>query len=163
MAYSGPAGAMRRRCQAGLSLAPGIIVAWGGPAMTVVCRLLGALEVLVDGKPIDTGHPRQQSVLAVLLAEANQVVGIESLIDRVWGESPPSAARGTVYAHVARLRRALAVSGEVVLTRRARGYVIEVDPMTVDLHRFRSLAAQARADDDDQSAAILLSDALALW
>ncbi|HEV2373902.1 MAG TPA: BTAD domain-containing putative transcriptional regulator [Streptosporangiaceae bacterium] len=129
----------------------------------VECRLLGVVEIVVNGELADLGHPRQQAVLAVLLAELNRVVSIESLVDRVWGYNPPTTARNTLYAHVARLRRALPASAGILLSRRGPGYIVEADPEVVDLYRFRRLAADARAADDDRAANGLFAEALGLW
>ncbi|MBW5423483.1 hypothetical protein GKQ77_18235 [Streptomyces sp. BG9H] len=65
---------------------------------------------------------------------------------------------------MSRLRQALASAAakEVVIARRPGGYVLEADPATVDLHRFRDLVAQARQADDER-AAVLMGRALALW
>src|SRR5260370_29027551 len=52
----------------------------------------------------------------------------------------------------------------VRLARRSGGYVLEVDPQEVDLHRFRrlALAARDRQRPDDERAK-LLREALDLW
>jgi DNA-binding response OmpR family regulator len=44
------------------------------------------------------------SVLAVLLLDAGRAVPAEVLIDRVWGEDPPRAARNVLSGYVARLK-----------------------------------------------------------
>ena len=115
---------------------------------------------------VDTGQPRQRAVLAALLVDAGTVVPWETLIDRVWGDAPPAHARDSVRAHVARIRAAFARVGpagdtQVGLVHRAGGYVIDVPPETVDVHRFSRLVADARS----ASAADLdrLREALALW
>jgi DNA-binding SARP family transcriptional activator len=73
-----------------------------------------------------------------LAADAGRVVLAETLIDRVWGENPPEGARRSLHAHVARIRT---LHADVRLVRRAGGYVLEMHPDQVDLHRFRRLAA----------------------
>ncbi len=130
--------------------------------MSVQFHLLGALEVRVDGRPIDLGHVRLRSVLAILLVEANSPVASDQLVERIWGPSPPPRASTTVYSYVSRLRRSLAGVARVELARRAGGYGLSVDPMTVDLHRFRHLVATARAASGTHALTIF-DEALALW
>ncbi|HWM59066.1 MAG TPA: BTAD domain-containing putative transcriptional regulator [Pseudonocardia sp.] len=130
--------------------------------MTVEFRLLGELDALIDGRPVDTGHARQRCVLAALLVEVNRVVPVDQLIDRVWAERPPHRARNALSAYLSRLRQLLAAA-DVSITRVAGGYRLVVDPQAVDLHRFRSLVRQARADADPGRAANGYERALELW
>ncbi|MEU3642452.1 BTAD domain-containing putative transcriptional regulator [Lentzea sp. NPDC034063] len=128
--------------------------------MATELRVLGQVELRVDGCPVEVGHARQRCVLAVLLVEANRIVTMEQLLDRVWADRLPHRARPVASNYVSRLRRALA--GDVVVVRRGGGYVLEVDPEAVDLHRFHRLVEQARGRDDAQALA-LLEEAAGLW
>ncbi|MGW6930453.1 BTAD domain-containing putative transcriptional regulator [Lentzea sp. NPDC054927] len=121
--------------------------------------LLGTVEVRVGDRVVDVGHSRQRCVLAVLLVEANRLVPVDVLVDRVWGEQVPHRARNAVAGYVSRLRQAL--PDEVRIVGRQGGYVLTVDPMSVDLHRFDHLVARARVEPDE--AVVLLADALELW
>jgi len=130
-------------------------------------RVLGPVEALAAAQPLDIGHARQRSVLAVLLLDLGHVVPAERLIDRVWGEDPPASVRNVLYGYVARLKAVIADPGDpgdpgVRLTRRAGGYLLEADPERLDSYRFHRLIAAAATADDDQAAA-LLRGALALW
>ncbi|MFT7869223.1 MULTISPECIES: AfsR/SARP family transcriptional regulator [Amycolatopsis] len=125
-------------------------------------RLLGTVEARQDGRPVDLGPVRQRSVLAALLADANRMVPVEQLIDRVWPENPPLRARDTLYSYLSRLRGLLA-GGGLEIERLGGGYLPRVDPDAVDLHRFRRLVAEAREAEDDETAAVLFERALALW
>lgn len=124
-------------------------------------RLLGGVEVTASGEPVDVGHARQRCVLAVLLIEANNPVPTDVLLDRVWDEGLPHSARGTLQSYLTRLRRALGTNAEIV--RRSGGYALVVDEQAIDMHRFRSLLAQARAAGDDETALDLFDQALELW
>lgn len=119
-------------------------------------RLLGEIEARLNDEPVDLGPARQRCVLAVLLIEANIPVQVDQLVYRVWGERVPNRVRESLYSYVSRLRQALP---GVTIIRRSSGYVLEVDPDTIDLHRFRLLLARAR----DTSDARLLEEALGLW
>jgi DNA-binding SARP family transcriptional activator/tetratricopeptide (TPR) repeat protein len=137
-----------------------------GCAMTVELRVLGEVELLVDGRRVDLGHSRQRCVLAVLLAQANQVVATDQLMDRIWGEQPPRRARQLVSNYLSLLRHLLAASGvvdEVVIQRRGGGYVLLVDPDCVDVHLFRRLVADARTETDQTRALQLLERAVGEW
>jgi DNA-binding SARP family transcriptional activator/Tfp pilus assembly protein PilF len=128
-------------------------------------RVLGPVELAADGQPVPIGYPRQRCVLAVLLAEANRPVLAEHLIDRVWGDAPPDNVRNVLSGYITRLRQVIRQAdrnGTVTLRRQSRGYVIEVDPARVDLHRFHDLVERSRHAADGEARA-LLSEALGLW
>ncbi|MCA2214112.1 AfsR/SARP family transcriptional regulator [Jidongwangia harbinensis] len=130
--------------------------------MTVEFRLLGPVEVHAAGRRLDTGQPRQRAVLAALLADAGRVVTVGALIDRVWGQAPPAGARRSLQAHVTRVRRILDEAGlGAALVNRAKGYVIDIDPASVDVHRFRSGVAAARTAGSGR--APLLNEVIDLW
>ncbi|MGC5039141.1 BTAD domain-containing putative transcriptional regulator [Streptomyces sp. DT190] len=130
-------------------------------------KVLGPLEVLCDGRPLRIDAAKVRLLLAALLADANQVVTVETLIHRLWGENPPGRARNTLQNYVLRLRRALgsAADGAPVLTR-PHGYLVETAPDALDLHRFTALVRQGRAalaEGAAARAAPLLREALGLW
>jgi DNA-binding SARP family transcriptional activator len=131
-------------------------------------RLLGPVEVWAAGGCLEMGPPQQRAVLAALAVDAGRPVFRGTLLDRIWSGRAPEGAASALYAHINRIRRLLAAGaagGEPVrLARRSGGYVLEVDPEDVDLHRFRQLALAARdrqRPDDDR--ARLLREALDLW
>ena len=128
--------------------------------MTVEFRLFGSVEARLDGRPLDLGHARQQCVLAVLLAEVNQPVPVEELIERVWGQQRPHRVRDSLHSYLTRLRRALADT-EPRIARHGQSYLLLADPDTVDLHRFDTLLTSARGAQDER-ADELFAAALAL-
>ena len=125
-------------------------------------QLLGKVTVLVDGHPLDPGPDKQRCVLAALAVDVGRVVSVERLAERVWGDDPPLRARATLASYLSRLRRLLAVAADADVVRLTGGYALQADASVVDLHRFRSLCAQAKACDD-RSAAGLLTEALDVW
>ena len=135
-----------------------------GVGMTTEVRVLGDVGVLVDGRAVGIGAARQRCVLAVLVAEANRVVTVDRLADRVWcpGRAPKDPG-GVVRTYISRLRRALAVVEGVALVHQSAGYEVVVDERCVDLYRFRSLLARARSANRDDQAAALMQEALGLW
>jgi WD40 repeat protein/serine/threonine protein kinase len=111
--------------------------------------------------PVRLGGPKQRTVLAHLILNANHMVPAERLIDALWGEEPPEAARGTVQAYVSRLRSAL---GSNVIQGRPPGYALRADAGEVDVHRFERLLREARATGVEPRGAFLaLEEALELW
>ena len=121
--------------------------------------LLGDVEVRAGGRLVEIGHVRQRCVLAALLVEDGRPVPVDRLVDRVWGERAPQRARDTLYGYLSKLRGVLGVDIE----RRPGGYLLAVDPDSVDLHRFRRLVREARGATDDERAVALFDEALALW
>jgi DNA-binding SARP family transcriptional activator/tetratricopeptide (TPR) repeat protein len=128
----------------------------------VALGVLGELELRVDGGQVPVGHARQRSVLAVLAVEANGVVSVDSLIDRVWGNTAPVRVRSALWSYLSHLRRVIDSAGATI-TRRGSGYALTIDRDAVDVHRFRRLVAQARTDQDSEHALTLVEDALGLW
>ena len=125
-------------------------------------HLLGRLEAYRDGVEVDLGPRKQRAVLALLLLNANRVVPTERLIDDLWGDSPPSTARAALQVYVAGLRKALANDGVAIRTR-TPGYVLDVEPGTLDVERFAQLRTAAHESDDEERRATLLHEALGLW
>jgi tetratricopeptide (TPR) repeat protein/DNA-binding SARP family transcriptional activator len=132
-------------------------------------RTLGPIELWAAGQRQDLGSARARSLLAMLLVTPRAMVPADTLIDRLWEARPPPKARESLSVYVARLRSSLrqAVGDEVRLVGRNHGgYLLEVDPETVDLHRFRRLGRQAgalAASGDYDHASELLREADALW
>ncbi|MFI1028419.1 BTAD domain-containing putative transcriptional regulator [Streptomyces sp. NPDC020951] len=134
--------------------------------MTVEFALLGSVEARVDGRIVDLGHARQRCVLAVLLVDANRVVSVDRLVERVWADRHPQRVRNTLYGYLSRLRQALAIAEGADIVRRSGGYVLDVDATAVDLHRFHDVTARAREaarNEQDEQAATLFGQALGLW
>ncbi|WP_218952071.1 AfsR/SARP family transcriptional regulator [Amycolatopsis anabasis] len=125
-------------------------------------QLLGEVEARVDGEFVELGHARQRCVLVALLADANTSVPADELLERVWADRPPARGRDTLYSYVSRLRRALSAADGVNIGKQAGGYVLRLDPDTVDLHLFQRYLAQARTAEDPR-AQVLLERALGLW
>ncbi len=128
--------------------------------MTVEFQLLGDVEVRVDGRQLDIGHSRQRCVLVAMLVDVNHPVPLEQLVERVWSDRPPHAARNTLASYVSRLRNLFVDVHGVGISRGPGGYVFSADPMSVDLHRFRNLASQAAATADPYQATVLFDRAL---
>jgi len=130
-------------------------------------RLFGPTEAGLDGDALDIGGPKQRALLVILLLSVNVPVSRDVLVDRLWGEHPPSGAQHTLEVYVSRLRKALepAAEGPVVLARPG-AYVLRAAEERIDVRRFERLAAQGRRALEDGApdrAAADLREALALW
>ncbi|ANZ36311.1 hypothetical protein BBK82_09795 [Lentzea guizhouensis] len=110
--------------------------------MSAEYRVLGPLEVLLDGRPVTVPAGRCRVLLGTLLLRANEFVSVSELVDRLWDGAPPAPDRAhkTLQMVVTRLRQALGAAGCV--TTRSGGYVAEVAPESLDLTRFRALVQQ---------------------
>jgi DNA-binding SARP family transcriptional activator len=131
--------------------------------------VLGPLEVIAHGQPVALRGLLQRATLGVLLLNANRVVATSKLVTALWQDEPPPTARKMLQNAVAGVRSAFrgipAVPGTELVTN-APGYLLKVDPDSVDAHRFHALAAVGRAHLTGRAfelAAATLSEALALW
>ena len=106
-------------------------------------------------------------MLAMLALRANRVTSVEQLVDAVWGEQPPSTARGQIQGCISGLRKVLDDAGlPNAIQTRAGGYVLTVAEDGLDSEQFGKLVAQARRQAADQhlpDAAATLRSALGLW
>ncbi|MBV9603967.1 MAG: tetratricopeptide repeat protein [Solirubrobacterales bacterium] len=127
--------------------------------------VLGPLMLRTAEGTLTLPSAKQRALLAVLLLEApRNVVSAERLIDELWGEDPPATAIKALQVHVSNLRRLLGPTQPVVT--RPTGYALELDPDTIDVHRFDSLLSRARSlrsGGDAAGALSALVEALALW
>ncbi|HCT80492.1 MAG TPA: hypothetical protein DGT23_28795, partial [Micromonosporaceae bacterium] len=124
--------------------------------------LLGSVRAVHEGRELELGRRQERCLLGLLLLEAGRVVTTDRIVGLLWTDVPPATARATVHSYVARLRSVLAPYDVRVATRGA-GYVAEVDPQTVDVHRFTQAMANAQQETNPQARAEMLGEALALW
>ncbi len=130
-------------------------------------RLLGTIEVGVNGHVLDIGGQKQRALLAILVLSANKPVPRDVLVNRLWGQHPPAGAQHTLEVYVSRLRKTLepAGGGQVVLTRPG-AYLLRATGEHIDVRRFERLACDGRralAANAPGRAAADLRDALTLW
>ena len=133
-------------------------------------RVLGPLEVLIDGRPADLPTAKARLLLGALAVCANEVVSTDRLFEVLWGAEPPKTAANTLQTYVAHLRAALEPDrarreASCVLVTREPGYVLVVDPDGIDAARFERLADQGRRElaGAPADAAKTLRSALSLW
>jgi DNA-binding SARP family transcriptional activator len=122
-------------------------------------HLLGPLEAVAAGEALPLGGPKQRALLALLLIHTGEVVSTDTLIDELWGDSPPRTAPAYVQNCVSRLRKVL---GPELLETRPPGYALHAPPAAIDARRFEQIVHDARGLTAGERAAALRG-ALALW
>jgi SARP family transcriptional regulator, regulator of embCAB operon len=131
--------------------------------------VLGPLQMNADGTEIPVGAAKRRAVLAVLLINRNRTVPTDALIDAVWQQCPPPEARGSLHAHVSRLRRSMSGAGGDAappLVSAQAGYRLNASEEACDSGRFavgHKAGIHAAAAGRFEQASRLLSAALAEW
>src|SRR5215204_520165 len=115
-------------------------------------RLLGPLEVTLDGRSVDVGSTKQRAVLAMLALRPNAVVRVEELVEGLWGEAPPASAVKLIQHYVSQLRKLLA-GGDAQIVTRGRSYELRIRPGGVDVADFERLADAATRGGENGTAA----------
>ena len=121
--------------------------------------VLGPLEIRGACGAVEVRGSKRRALLALLILHANEVIRTDRLIDELWGGRPPASASAALHNLVWRLRKDL---GEELLATKPWGYVLRIEPESVDLHRFELLVSEARALPAGERRT-KLAEALALW
>ena len=134
----------------------------------IAVRVLGPLDVAVDGVRADLGGPRQRCVLARLIAEHGRVVSADRLIEDLYADEAPPRALAAVQSYVSHLRRALepgraAWAPAGVLITSPPGYAVRLGHDMVDAWSFEEQVHQAAGLDDPAAVHSGLSAALTCW
>lgn len=129
--------------------------------------VLGPMLVRDDEQaPVAVSAGLHCGILAVLLVNANRIVGRDELAEHLWDGRPPASARTTTTVHIARLRQALGPVVGARIRTRAPGYLIEVSPDECDLlslRRIERAAAAAQERGAWSEVSDLAGEALGLW
>lgn len=130
--------------------------------MDVEIRVLGPVELAVDGEVVHVGGVRPLTLLAALALDIGHAVPVDRLLDDLWSDHHPDAAEADLQSHVSRLR---ALVGVDRLLAGDRSYTLDLPPDTVDAFRFERLTLDAeRALPDDPRAALdAVAEGMALW
>ncbi len=142
-----------------------------GPGGGLWLASLGPLEAWREGIPLHLGPPGRRVVLGLLLMDPGIPVRLDTIINVLWGDSPPHTAVGLVQAHVSRIRRLLnfqdrGAGQDGMIDSVGGAYRLSLAGPQTDLLVFRDLsgrAATARADGDDVTAAAYYERAVSLW
>ncbi|WP_318306700.1 AfsR/SARP family transcriptional regulator [Amycolatopsis solani] len=114
--------------------------------MTV--HVLGPVEITKHGAPVPVRRRKQRLLIALLATRANQLVPLSRIIDVLWEQEVPKAARNQVHVHVAAVRRALTASdGDPAAVETCpTGYVLHAPPADVDLVRFDNAVSRGESE-----------------
>jgi DNA-binding SARP family transcriptional activator len=134
-------------------------------------RVLGPLEVTVDGSRVDPGSSRQRLLLGMLALSPGTAVARDTLVETLWGPEPPPNAASLLQSHVHRLRLRLRPSGgpdhhAEVLAATPGGYLLLAGEDQLDLLAFGRLVREARHDRENsrlEPALVAYREAIALW
>ncbi|MBM2621820.1 tetratricopeptide repeat protein [Actinoplanes sp. LDG1-06] len=121
---------------------------------------IGALGPL-DVPAGPAGPPKQRAVLALLLCRANTAVPFHEVVEELWEHDPPASAAANIRQYVSGIKRLLPG-----VTRRGTGYLLTIDPRSLDVWWFQQGAEAARsliADGELAAAIPVLDSALGLW
>lgn len=134
-------------------------------------RVLGPLQAWRQAEELPVGPPQQRALLAVLLRRAARPIGLQEMVEGVWGEEPPPNAVAAVRTYISRLRTVLeparkSRSAASLLVSVADGYALKVPSAAVDAARFEqgvTEAGRALAAGDAAGGQRAAVAALGLW
>lgn len=131
-------------------------------------EILGPLQLVDRGKYSHLGAQKIQTILAVLLARADQVVTADQIMEEVWGDRLPASANTALYVYISKLRKFLRRAGcpnDPIVTR-PPGYLLYSGTDEIDYEIYLNLVEQGRAGmrgRQYEEAARRFVSALALW
>jgi DNA-binding SARP family transcriptional activator len=126
-------------------------------------RVLGPLEIAIDGDSVDIVGGRQRALLVYLLLHPNEPLSGERLVEELWGASPSPSAKASLRVAVSKLRQALGEEHGRSLETLPSGYRIRVGRDELDAGRFEALLSEARSESRPARIIEMLEQALALW
>jgi len=132
----------------------------------VFCRVLGPLEVEVEGRVVDLGGPLPRRLVARLMLAAGSPVQDSALIELIWGAAEPAEAISRLRVMISRLRARLGLQGREVVSRVGPGYQFAVATESTDHGQVATLVAQgARLLTEGEAAKAIhaYESALLLW
>jgi DNA-binding SARP family transcriptional activator len=134
-------------------------------------KLLGPLEVTMNGTVITPSVAKPRQVLALLAMNAGRVTPASVLVEELWGDEPVRSAQTTLQTYIMQLRKHFARAGgegcaKDVLATHYGGYLLNVPAGNVDVHRYQQLVEsgnRAISSGDDETGVRMLRSALDLW
>ncbi|MGX1130310.1 DNA-binding SARP family transcriptional activator [Streptomyces glaucescens] len=141
--------------------------------------VLGPFRATLTGVPVRLTAVKPRKVFALLALQAGEVVSVASLVEEVWGESPPRSVQTTLQTYILQIRNAIAAAlgqegagdglphgAKSVLVTEPGGYRLDIHGGLLDAHEFDALSSAGhRALDrgDWTDASSFFGRALSLW
>ncbi|MCT1353386.1 BTAD domain-containing putative transcriptional regulator [Gordonia sp. p3-SID1431] len=131
--------------------------------------VLGGLGAQIGSDPVELGTRKQRATLAQLILAEGVPVRADSLIEGIWGDSPPERAEVSLQSYISGLRKVLEPhrkprTPSTVLLTHGTGYSLPTAADNVDVRRLTARVGDARAlmqQGDAAGAAPLLHQVLA--
>ncbi|WP_244502431.1 AfsR/SARP family transcriptional regulator [Streptomyces oceani] len=132
------------------------------------------MSVVEGGISIVPTATKLRQLLALLILQGERVVTVSTLMDELWGESPPKSASSILQTYILQLRQKMTqalVHGDGrkakdILVTQPGGYLLRIDSGRLDCREFDRLAeAGRRATEagDYRLASDHFTGALAMW
>jgi DNA-binding SARP family transcriptional activator len=137
----------------------------------IALNVLGPLELRDGTRAWVPRGPKVRKLLTMLALAPGEVVGIPTLADELWEDSPPATMTATIRSHVYHLRLMLAQESGLphaagLMSTEPTGYRLRASADQVDAVRFERLVSQGRmllGRGEPAQASAVLRQALGLW
>jgi DNA-binding SARP family transcriptional activator len=134
-------------------------------------NVLGPLELRDGARAWVPRGPKVRKLLTTLALRPGEVVGIPTLAEELWEDSPPATMTATIRSHVYHLRLMLARESGLpqavdLVSTQPTGYRLRASADQIDAVRFERLVHQGRVlldRGEPTEASAVLRQALSLW
>jgi DNA-binding SARP family transcriptional activator len=124
-------------------------------------RILGPVDMVVDGRPRPVHGLRRKAVLSVLALHHGEMVSIDRIIDIAWSDTVVATTANTVQSQISHLRQRS--GSKATIRAHPPGYVLDLGDDGTDVEVAERLVDEGRHTTDPTLAAGILRTALALW
>jgi DNA-binding SARP family transcriptional activator len=122
-----------------------IMHASGENTVPVHIEILGPLSIRTGETRRAIPAKKVRALLALLALNGQHFVSFDEMVDELWAESTLQNARNALHANALRLRKQLQLCesgfpGRELLRTSANGYVLDIEPESLDANQFQRLA-----------------------
>jgi len=139
--------------------------------------VLGPFRAAHAGVHMHLTAVKPRKVFGLLAVHADEVVSVASLVEEVWGESPPRSVQTTLQTYILQIRHLISTAlgeeytglpsgAKSVLVTEPGGYRLDTHGGVIDVREFDALASaghRALEQGDWTTASDYLGRGLALW